>query len=302
MIVEANDSYGGQPKYLFGDKYVYDFPGFVKITGLEIAENLYQQYLYNAPDFKLILNQDIANIERDKITNHFIVSFTNQETHIFKKILVTSGNGKFSPRKMPKLAKQTFDNLHYKISDKIDCKNNLIIFGGGDSAIDWANHFQEKHPNINIYVIHRRVEFRAKTANINKAKKNNIKFYNGYQVVDFVTDKKSVKSVTIKNEDQTLTLTADHFIVQYGQICNPLKNPIFDNIIKGHLNKFKVDSRQATNIADIYAAGSCSTFVGKTHVISSDLGDAVNAITSIAKDLNPKLSPIFYTSVLKNKK
>ncbi len=303
-IIDSNNDYGGQPKYLFGDKFVYDFPGYVKITGNDIANNLYQQFQYNANGFGLKLNTEIINISRSENDNFFTVSFNNQEIINFKKILMTTGNGKFSPRQMPILKNQKFNNVFYQVGANNLIKNSLTIFGGGDSAIDWANHFKIKHPNCEINIIHRRAEFRAKTSNVTKAKKNNINFYNDYSVVDYSSNDQKVNSITIKhNVDQTLkTLNSDCFLIQYGQVCTPFKQELFNNLTRGSMNKISVNSLQETNINNFYAAGGCCTYPGKSHVLSSDLGDAVNAISAVAKALNPKLSPIFYTSVLKNKK
>ncbi len=303
-IIDANNDYGGQPKYLFGDKYVYDFPGYVKITGNDIAKNLYDQFQYNANGFALNLNTEITSVKYFKEADFFKVTFNNQKVTNFKKILMTTGNGKFAPRKMPILKNQEFDNVFYKVTHNNLIKNSLTIFGGGDSAIDWANHFKEKHSSGEVNIIHRRDEFRAKSNNVNKAKNNNINFYNNYSIVDYDSTDKIINSVTIKhNLDNSIKiLKSDAFLVQYGQMCIILKQDIFNNLTRGYMNKITVNSLQETNVANFYAAGGCCTYPGKTHVLSSDMGDAVNAISAISKALNPKLSPIFYTSVLKNKK
>ncbi len=304
LIIDANNDYGGQPKYLFGDKYVYDFPGYVKITGKNIAENLYQQFQYNANGFKLELNCEITNIEFNEKEQYFNIVLNDQKEIAVKKVLITSGNGKFMPREMPLLKGQKFNNLYYQIPNQDFAKNSLTIFGGGDSAIDWANHFKTHHPNARINIVHRRLEFRAKASNVALAKKNNIIFYNNYQVSDFTSDEKNLKTIVIEHKDsgQKIILDSASFLVQYGQVCQPLKQNLFNDLTKGFMNKILVNSLQETSVLNCYAAGGCCSYPGKSHVLSSDLGDAVNAITAIAKSLNPKLSPIFYTSVLKNKR
>ena len=76
-------------------------------------------------------------------------------------IIIAGGVGSFEPRKLPlkELTKFEGKSVFYSVTDKTLFRNkNISIFGGGDSALDWALEFSK---SSKVTLIHRRDEFRG---------------------------------------------------------------------------------------------------------------------------------------------
>ena len=119
-------------------KIIYDIPGFKEIKALDFVEKLYAQYQTYQSKISLDLDQKAISIT--KKANGYLVSTHNQEI-LTKSILITNGGGTFEPRKI----EFTHPNIFYFMQDSVDLINlDVVILGGGDSAIDYALMIQDK--------------------------------------------------------------------------------------------------------------------------------------------------------------
>jgi thioredoxin reductase len=150
----------------------------------------------------------------------------------------------------------------------------------------------------NVTLIHRRKEFRAKQANLNKLEQNTackiLKEFNINKIED--------NKIFVENTDKKIVeIKYDYIIVQYGLQVN--KSTIIQDleIETDDKNKILVNQEQSTNIKGVYSIGNACNYKGKTNVISVSLGEAVNAVTGVSFHINPNTSPIFYTTAIKNK-
>ncbi|WP_186788134.1 NAD(P)/FAD-dependent oxidoreductase [Spiroplasma clarkii] len=156
-----------------------------------------------------------------------------------------------------------------------------MIFGGGDSAVDWANQIVTNAKSVTV--IHRRDEFRAKPANLQLAAEQGVKLLAPYIFQEITkTSNDCIEKLQVANDDQVLTLEADIILVQYGQQMNKTKYKNLD-LAMNEQSRILVDQTFESNITGIYAAGDCCAHPTKTRNILSSIFEAMNAIINIEK-------------------
>ena len=156
-IVDNLDKIGGQCIELYPDKPIYDIPAVPECTGKELTNKLLEQIKPFKTEF--FLNERVEEVKQDE--ENWIVKTNKDNEFSAPNIIVAGGVGSFEPRKLAVKEAEKFEDkfLFYAVKDKEQLKNkNISIFGGGDSALDWALELS-KFSKINL--IHRRDEFRG---------------------------------------------------------------------------------------------------------------------------------------------
>ena len=164
-VVDNLDKIGGQCIELYPDKPIYDIPAVPKCTGEELTNNLIEQIKAFKTNFHLNERvEEIKKIEKKWITK------TNKGTEFeSSSIIIAAGVGSFEPRKFPtkEIEKYEGKEILYSIKDKTVFKDKTVcIFGGGDSALDWAI---ELSSTSKVILVHRRDDFRGMQASIDKS-------------------------------------------------------------------------------------------------------------------------------------
>ena len=156
-VVDNLNKIGGQCIELYPDKPIYDIPALPECTGESLTKSLLEQIKPFKTNFHL--NERVQEISKEK--NNWKIKTSKDKIFIAPNIIIAGGVGSFEPRKFTIEGAEKFENngIYYSISDKNYFKNKKIcIFGGGDSALDWAielSKFSE------IILVHRRKEFRG---------------------------------------------------------------------------------------------------------------------------------------------
>lgn len=280
-IIEKNNFLGGQPTQLYPNKEISDFPGYSNILGKDVIANLYNQLIsYNKTE--ILLNSYIESIIQ-KDDGGFIIK-TNSKQIICEYIVLATGIGAFLPNKL-EIDNKIIENEKIEYTVSIDYKKyinkKIIVLGGGDSAIDWANYFKKNNISNNVAIVHRRDEYRAQNKGINELKENNINEFLNYEIIsvndDFIRIKHNVTSKIIR-------INYDYIIVQYGQKANFMNIDLLNKINKNQLNKIITDQNQRTNIKNIFAIGSCTYFNAKPNTILTACADGMAVAWYIAKN------------------
>ena len=283
LVLEAGNEVGGQAINFFKDKPVYDFPGMNKTTGKGLINALKKQ-IHTVKDRIEIKTNSLIQ-EYQKIEDGFKVK-VNDEWIKTKTICISVGPGTAIPRKLEIKEEEKY-NVSYFVKDLNKFKNkNVVIFGGGDSAVDWSNQIKEFS---NVSLVHRRDVFRAKARSVEQLDQGVNIYTNSF--VSSLDD----SVVTLENQDgKNIKLKYDEILVQFGVITSfgEIKNWGME-FAKG---KIKVDGWQRSTIPGIWAVGNACWYEGKIDVIASGLGNVVSAMASIATYINPKASPIFYST------
>ncbi|MCD2137342.1 NAD(P)/FAD-dependent oxidoreductase [Salinicoccus halitifaciens] len=284
-IIESLPQLGGQLSALYPDKYVYDVAGFPKIKGGELVERLTEQM--SQFDNEVCLNEEVIEVTKEE--DLFTIR-TSKQTHYSRTIIITAGNGAFKPRTMNLGNEKQFEdrNLHYSIENLNDFKDRKVaVFGGGDSAVDWALMLEDIASSVSI--VHRRARFRAHDYTVQLLKDSTVNILTPYTPVQ-IEGKEKIESITLKHtkEEQLIDLQADDYIVNYGFISNlgPINNWGLE-ITNGAI---QVNSKAETNIQGIYAIGDISTYAGKVKLMATGFGEAPIAVSNAIVYLDPSAS------------
>ena len=216
-VFEADSFIGGQLTHLYPEKIIYNIPDIEEIKSADFIANLASK-LDNS---KIILGTKINSLEELKTS--------------YNHIIIATGIGEYQPRKLGLKDEEKY-NVLYSLKDYNFLKNKkVVIFGGGDSALDWAKQLSEISE---VTLVHRRDEFRGNT---NTIKDCNIKIYLSYIPESLTENKIKIKSVLT---DFSIELDYDYILVNFGQVITKTEFEKLNNVY------YIGDSTGARTIAD----------------------------------------------------
>ena len=285
-IVDNLDKLGGQCIELYPDKPIYDIPAIPECTGEELTNNLIEQIKPFKTNFHL--SDRVEEVKKEK--NKWLVKTNKGKEFKVSSIIIAGGVGSFEPRKFPLKECEKFEekSVLYSIKDKNIFYNKTVsIFGGGDSALDWAI---ELSAISKVQLIHRRDEFRGAQASVNKVKELNkegkIELLTKYQLSSIKGDKK-IESISIKHDDGgTKNIETDYLLGFFGLIMQlgPIANWEL-NLDKKHI---PVNTENfETNQKGIFAIGDICTYTGKLKLILSGFHEGALAARGCFKYAKP---------------
>jgi thioredoxin reductase (NADPH) len=288
-VIDALAQPGGQPIELYPDKPIYDIPAIPVCTGAELTSGLLKQAEPFKPTFHL--GQEVSGLLKREDGRFDVV--TSAGTYfVTKTVFIAGGVGAFTPRK-PKVEGITqFEEngqLAYRVRDpQRYAGKNIVICGGGDSALDWALNLQPIAESVTL--IHRREEFRAAPASVAKMKalvENHEMMHltgqlSGFEAVDGRLTEVKVTSL----DGVTRRLPLDALLAFFG--LSPRLGPIAEWGLDLERRQVKVDTEKfETNIPGIFAVGDINTYPGKKKLILSGFHEAALAAFGAAKYVFP---------------
>ena len=285
-IVDNLDKIGGQCIELYPDKPIYDIPAVPECTGEELTNNLIEQI--KPFNFNFHLNDRVQELTNKN--QSWIVKTTNGKEFQTPNVVIAGGVGSFEPRKFPTKSAEKFDgtSVLYSIKDKTIFKDKSVaIFGGGDSALDWAIELSN---TSKVSLIHRRDEFRGAPASVQKIKelseKNIINLFTKYSIKD-VKGNGSLEEVEIKSEEgESKILKADYVLGFFGLIMQ--LGPIAEWGLNLDKKTIPVNTENfETNKKGIFAIGDICTYPGKLKLILSGFHEGALAARGCFKYARP---------------
>jgi len=214
--------------------------------------------------------------------------------------LITAGNGAFHPKKLEieDALKYEGNNLHYLINDLQQFAGKKVhVFGGGDSAVDWALMLEPTAEKVSI--AHRRDKFRAHENTVEKLKNSSVTILTPFIPVA-LNGEENITKIVLKEvkSNETKEIEVDAVLVNYGFVSS--LGPIKNWGLSLEKNSIVVNSRMETSIHGIYAAGDICTYEGKVKLIASGFGEAPTAISNAKVYIDPtsKVQPLHSTSVM----
>jgi thioredoxin reductase (NADPH) len=285
-VVDNLDKIGGQCIELYPDKPIYDIPAVPECTGEELTNNLIEQIKVFKTNFHLNERvEEIKKVEKKWITK------TNKGTEFeSSSIIIAAGVGSFEPRKFPtkEIDKFVGKEILYSIRDKTVFKDKTVcIFGGGDSALDWAIELSN---TSKVVLVHRRDDFRGMQASIDKANQlkdeGKIEIYTKYQL-DSVQGKEKVESISIKHDDETIKeIKTDYVLGFFGLIMQ--LGPIAEWGLNLDKKTIPVNTESfETNKEGIFAIGDICSYPGKLKLILSGFHEGALAARGCFKYAKP---------------
>lgn len=295
-IIESLPQLGGQLSALYPEKYIYDVAGFPKIRAQQLIDNLKEQMSKFNPT--ICLEQSVEKLEKREDGTFKLT--TNKEIHYSKAVIITAGNGAFQPRRLELESAAQYEgkNLHYFVDDLNKfAGQNVLVCGGGDSAVDWALMLEPIAKKVTI--VHRREKFRAHEHSVENLMKSSVDVKTPFVPVELIGDENGIKQVVLEEVKTKAreTIDVDAVIVNYGFVSS--LGPIKEWGLEIEKNSIKVNSKMETNMPGVYAAGDICTYDGKVKLIACGFGEAPTAVNNAKSYIDPsaKAQPLHSTSM-----
>ena len=286
IIVDNLDKIGGQCIELYPDKPIYDIPAIPECTGEELTNNLINQL--KPFNIKFHLSERVDEVKKNN--SNWEVKTNKGTKFSTPNVIIAGGVGSFEPRKFSPKECEKFENksILYSVKDKTIFKGKTVsIFGGGDSALDWAIELSK---NSNVNLIHRRDEFRGAQHSVDKVhelnKNGKINLFTKFQL-KMVNGKDKLESIEIESDDKEIKkLETDYILGFFGLIMQ--LGPIAEWGLNIDKKTVAVDTEKfETNQKGIYAVGDICTYPGKLKLILSGFHEGALAARACFKLARP---------------
>jgi thioredoxin reductase (NADPH) len=287
-IVDTLKHPGGQCAELYPDKPIYDIPALPVCGAQELVDRLLEQIKPFGPEFHL--GEEVVEL-RPRDDGRFDLATSAGTRFVARTVVIAAGLGSFQPRRLGVEGADAFEDrqVHYRVRNAAEFHGKrLVIFGGGDSALDWVIDLTGKATSL-VHV-HRRPEFRAAPASVARMQQlvaeGRMSYIEGI-AAGIRSEGDRLTGVTVKRTDGVLQdVPADHVLAFFG--LHPKLGPIAEWGFELEKKAIKVDTaRFQTSVPGIFAIGDINTYPGKKKLILSGFHEAALAAFAIAEHLNP---------------
>jgi thioredoxin reductase (NADPH) len=287
-VVDSLGIPGGQCAELYPEKPIYDIPALPVCGAQELVDRLLEQIKpFNA---KLHLGQEVTELAKGD-NGRFTVRTSAGTEFDAGAIVLAAGLGSFQPRRIGIEGAEAYEGsaIHYRVKDSRALHDQrLVVFGGGDSALDWTLELAPKARSLTL--VHRRAEFRAVPASVAKMRElvvaGRMQLYEGLPH-SFINDGAQLRGVNIKAADGVLhALEADKLLVFFG--LHPKLGPIAEWGLELEKKALRVDTEKfQTSLPGVFAIGDINTYPGKKKLILSGFHEAALAAFAVQHYLYP---------------
>lgn len=297
-LIDAIPQPGGQLSEIYPKKPIYDIPGYPTVLAGELVDNLMEQAAPFKPGFTLGERAD----EIQKLDDGTFIVTTNKGTkHHAPVVMIAGGLGSFEPRK-PLIENITdFEDkgVRYIVKDPDQfVGEDMVISGGGDSALDWAVYFAER--GSFVHLVHRSDRFRAHKDSVAQAyalaEAGKMKLHTFSEVVA-LEGAESLQGVVIEQNEENKSISTQLWFPLFG--LSPKLGPIANWGLEIVNNAIAVDTFDyQTNQPGIFAIGDVNTYPGKLKLILCGFHEATLAVQTAYKIIHPdKKFTLKYTTV-----
>lgn len=283
-LIDSLEMPGGQLTTLYPEKYIYDVAGFPKVLAKELSDNLLQQAMQYHPT--VCLGEQVRDLRFDEDSRTYTLN-TSSGAHRTKSIIIAAGVGAFSPKALPLSNAPQYEGhgLYYFVKSISTFQGKkVLIVGGGDSAVDWANMLSPVAQQVTL--IHRRDQFRAHEDSVVKMRESAARIKTFYELKSISGNGRLESATIFDNRSKAEeTLDVDAVLVNIG-FHNSL-GPIKDWGLELEGSAIKVDGMMQTSRPGIFAAGDICTYAGKLKLIATGFGEACIAVNYAKHYLDP---------------
>lgn len=281
-VVDALPEAGGQITALYPEKVIYDIAGFPGVRGKDLVDNLVAQAAPFSPRY--LLGEQAVGYEH--LGECVRITCTSGQQVLARAVVVTGGIGTFTPRPLPGGSDWEGRGLAYIVPTYAPyAGHDVVVVGGGDSAVDWALGLEPVARSVTL--VHRRDDFRAHAHSVKLLRDSTIRLVTPAQVVALGGDGR-VAEVTVRDVKTKgiIVLPAQSVVAALGFSADiaPLEAWGLD-VVERHI---VVDTRMATNLPRVYAAGDITEYPGKARLISVGFGEAATAVCNAATIIDPE--------------
>ena len=305
ILIDNLDKVGGQCAELYPDKPIYDIPGIPMQTAEELVNALLEQI--KPFDYSVYLQQRVEslfkNTNDENKESEWILKTSENNQFKAKNIFIAAGAGSFEPRRPPNIKdpdRFIGKGVSYSVREKkLYSDKDILIFGGGDSALDWTVDLSNIAKSVTL--IHRRDEFRGAPNTESQMRKlideGKVNLKTPY-VIESLIGKTEISGVSIKNFEtkEIEDLKCNEIIFLFG--LNKKLGPIVDWNLDLESKKINVDTEKfETNVEGIFAVGDINNYPGKLDLILSGFHETTLAVQHAYRRCFPgQRVPFAYTT------
>ncbi|WP_409340866.1 NAD(P)/FAD-dependent oxidoreductase [Paenibacillus sp. MBLB4367] len=292
-LIEAKEELGGRIR-IYPEKMIWDVGGMTPLLGESLIDQLVQQAKTFDPT--IVLGQQITGFERLK-DGTFLLTASNGERHHTRTVVLAIGYGILTMQKLDIAGADRYEveNLHYTVQELEAFRGKrVLISGGGNSAVDWANELEPIADCVTI--VHRRDEFGGHEKNVVRMKQSAVSVKTPFAVTQLHSGGVAIEEVTVSHVEtgEEERLEVDAVIVNHGLKCD--YGPLAEWGLKMEDDIALVNDKRETNLAGIFAAGDFVNHASKVRLIAGAFTDAVLAVNSAKLFIDPEAPKVAYVS------
>jgi ferredoxin/flavodoxin---NADP+ reductase len=292
VLLDSLEQPGGQLMELYPDKPIYDVAGHCEVTGAALVQSLIAQAEVAEPTW--LLGEQAVELHcenRDSASGttplrRFTVVTDRGRRIEAGGVLIAAGIGSFTPRPLRAADDYLDRGLHYRIAKATVYEDiDVVIVGGGDSAVDWANTLSPAARSVTL--IHRRRSFAAHPMSVKRLHQNNVEVMLDSEVVA-AHGADSLEAVTVRTKNLEETIKTQALIAALGHVADlgPLRG--WGLQLQGR--QIIVDSTMTTSMPGVFAVGDVTAYPGKVRIMAVGFGEAATAVNNLAVQLHPEQS------------
>ncbi|MDA2213464.1 MULTISPECIES: NAD(P)/FAD-dependent oxidoreductase [Bacillus cereus group] len=291
-IIEFQPQLGGKI-HVYPEKMIWDVGGLLPVTGDKLIEQLVQQGLTFKPE--VVLDTKVESIIRNQ-DGTFTLKTSTGEEHFSKTVIVATGSGILKPQKLSIEGAERFEvsNLNYTVKSLKRFKGKtVIISGGGNSAVDWANELEPIAKKV--YVTYRKEELPGHEAQVKQLMNSSAECFFNTSITKLIAgdNHEAIEYVELTNHEtgEVSHLPIDEVIINHGyeRDITLLENSELDVAI---IDNYYIagNANSESSVDGLYAAGDILKHEGKLHLIAGAFQDAGNAVNKAKQFIQPDAS------------
>ncbi|GLW74654.1 ferredoxin--NADP reductase [Kitasatospora phosalacinea] len=282
-VMDVLPQLGGQISAMYPEKPVFDIAGFLSVRGRELVDGLVAQARPYSPRYLLGHRATELTHDADGLP---VVRSDRGATVRAGAVVITGGVGTFTPRPLPAGEEFLGRGLEYFVPDpSVHADKDVVVVGGGDSAFDWAALLAPLARSVTL--VHRTARFRAHAASVGKVRALGVDVVTDSEVSRLTgSDRVEQAEIRHRTTGATRLVPAATVVAALGFLADlgPLQHWGLDL----RARKIGVDTRMATNLPRVFAAGDITDYPGKVRLISVGFGEAATAVNNAATVIDPE--------------
>lgn len=288
-LIEYQPKLGGKI-HVYPEKMIWDVGGQTPITGAKLIEQLVEQGLTFNPN--VVLNEKVESIQRNE-EGIFVLRTGSGQKHFSKTVIVAVGSGILKPQKLEIEGAERFEvsNLNYTVKSLKHFKDKtVIISGGGNSAIDWANELEPVAKKV--YITYRKDALAGHEAQVAQLMNSSVTCFFHTSITKLIAsvNHEVIECVELTNHEtgETSYLPIEEVIINHGyeRDTTLLENSeLHIAMVDGYY--IEGDTNSASSVPGLYAAGDILKHEGKLHLIAGAFQDAANAVNKAKQFIEP---------------
>ncbi|SFM29083.1 NAD(P)/FAD-dependent oxidoreductase [Salibacterium qingdaonense] len=289
-IIEYQPYLGGKV-HVYPEKMIWDVGGLLPTPGAKLVDQLVEQAMTFSPE--TVMNEKVESMTKNR-HGHFVLHTTSGRKHYSKTVITAVGSGILNPQKLDVEGAETFEisNLHYTIKSLERFKGKtVIISGGGNSAVDWANELEQVAEKV--YLTYRKGDLKGHEAQVSQLLESSAEcfFHSSISRLQADDNQEMIDVVELTNHEtgDVVEVEVDDVIVNHGferdaELLENSRLPIEmadEMFVAGTVNG-------EASVDGLYAAGDILKHDGKLNLIAGAFQDAANAVNKAKQFVQPE--------------